>query len=118
MAVAAISISGVLATSAAADAAVTPTKVTIKGQNGDFNGAVKSTDEGNCANDRKVILYKLTGDSPDPSEDRKIASDTAGPSGDKYVWSTGNTGEKNGKFYARVKKTQFCGGDTSDVIRS
>lgn len=117
MATAAIAISGALATSAVA-AELTPTQVTIKGQNGDFYGYVKSDDENHCANQRKVTLYKLTGEQPDPSEDEKIASDTASPNGNKYMWATGNTGEKNGKFYAHVKKTQYCGADNSPVINS
>lgn len=117
IAAAAISISGAFATTAAADAATrTPTKVTIKGPSGDFYGYVKSADEDNCANGRKVILYKLTGDTPNPSADEKIGSDTASPNGDRYMWSTGNTGERNGKFYARVRKTDDCGGDISPVI--
>lgn len=116
-AAAAIAISGAFATGAAADE-LTPTQVTIKGQNGDFYGYVKSDDKANCANQRKVILYKLQGATPDPSADEKIASDTASPNGPKYMWSTGNTGYKNGKFYARVKKTDDCGGDLSPVINS
>ena len=71
-----------------------------------------------CADGRKVILYRLLGDSPDPSNDRKIASDTASANGDAYMWSTGNTGQRHGKFYARVKRTDFCAADLSPVVRA
>lgn len=42
--------------------------------------------------------------------------DTASANGPKYMWSTGNTGQQNGKFYARVKCTEDCGGDLSKVV--
>lgn len=119
IAVVAISISGVFAATGVANAAErTPTKVTIKGDNGDFYGYVKSEDEDNCANERTVTLYKLTGETPDPKLDEKIVTDTASPNGPKYMWSAGNTGEKSGEFYARVKKTDECGGDISKVVEA
>ena len=118
IATAAIAVSGVLAT-AAAGASLTPTKVTIHAQSGgDFYGYVKSSDPVHCSNGRKVILYRMLGDSPDPRNDRKIASDTASANGDKYMWSTGNTGEQHGKFYARVKRTEFCSADLSPVVKA
>jgi hypothetical protein len=118
LAAAAISISGVLATGAAADS-LTPTKVTIQAESGgDFFGYVKSSDKANCANNRKVILYRLRGDAPDPHADDKIGSDIAQANGDGYMWSTGNTGQRHGKFYARVKKTEFCAGDLSPVVKA
>jgi len=100
-------------------ASLTPTKVTIQAQSGgDFYGYVKSSDPGTCSNERKVILYRMLGDSPHPSDDQKIASDTAGPNGDRYMWSTGNTGQRHGKFYARVKRTTYCAGDLSPVVKA
>jgi hypothetical protein len=33
-------------------------------------------------------------------------------------WSTGNTGPRHGRFYARVKKTETCAGDISPVVRA
>ena len=118
MATAVIAISGVFATGASA-AERTPTKVTIKAEGGDFYGYVKSEDPASCADGRKVILYKLKGGgSPDPSTDEKIGMDTASANGPKYMWSTGNTGQQNGKFYARVKRTEDCGGDLSKVVRA
>ena len=117
IAAAALAVSGVLAT-AAMGASLTPTNVTIHAESGgDFFGQVKSSNP-SCANGRKVILYKLKGDSPDPRNDQKIGSDTAEANGDGYMWSTGNTGQRHGKFYARVKKTDFCGADLSKVVKA
>ena len=118
LAAAAITVSGVLATGASA-ASLTPTKVTIQAESGgDFFGFVKSSDKQQCANNRKVTLYRLMGDSPNPSADQKIGSDLAQANGDGYMWSTGNTGQRHGKFYARVKKTEFCAGDISPVVKA
>jgi hypothetical protein len=118
IAAAAISVSGVLA-AGASGASLTPTKVTIQAESGgDFFGFVKSSDKNHCANNRKVTLYKLQGDSPEPSADQKIGSDIAEPNGDGYMWSTGNTGQRHGKFYARVKKTETCAGDLSPVVHT
>ncbi len=118
LAAAAITVSGVLATGASA-ASLTPTKVTIQAESGgDFFGFVKSRDKHQCAANRKVTLYRLLGDSPKPSADQKIGSDLAQANGDGYMWSTGNTGQRHGKFYARVKKTETCGGDISPVVKA
>jgi hypothetical protein len=115
IAAAAITISGALATTAVA-APLTPTQVTIKGQEGDYFGYVKSDDENHCENNRKVSVYKLLGDSPKPGDDQKIGDDIAQPNGPDAMWSIGNSGYKHGKFYAHVKKTDYCGADNSPVI--
>jgi len=106
-----------LAVVASAEAAgKAETKVTIKGQNGDYYGYVKSDDAGNCAVDRKVKVFKQLGSAQDPKHDLKIGTDTAEPNGDKYMWSIGNSGYKHGSFYAKVGKTDYCQGDTSKTI--
>lgn len=102
---------------AATATAATPTQVTIKGSDGDYFGVVKSSDPATCADGRTVSVYKMKGDAPAPKTDKKIGSDTAELSDGKYRWSTGNTGFKKGRFYARVKRTDECGGATSNVIR-
>jgi hypothetical protein len=118
IATAAIAVTGILATTAAG-ASLTPTKVTIQAESGgDFFGYVKSSDPGTCASERKVILYRMLGDSPSPGDDQKIGSDLAEANGDRYMWSTGNTGQRHGKFYARVKRTTYCGGDLSPVVKA
>ncbi len=117
LAVTAIAISGALATQASA-ANLTPTEVTIQAQSGgDFFGYVHSSDQ-SCESGRKVTLFKLEGSSPDRNVDTKIGSDIAQPNGPDSMWSTGNTGQRKGKFYARVAKTSECGGDISDVVKA
>jgi hypothetical protein len=118
IAAAAITVSGVLATGASA-ANLTPTKVTIQAESGgDFFGFVKSSDKNQCAANRKVTLYRLLGTSPNPGADQKVGMDLAQANGNGYMWSTGNTGERHGKFYARVKKTETCAGDISSVVKA
>lgn len=89
------------------------TKVTIKGEGGDYFGLVKSSNPGKCVRDRLVLVYKMNGDKPKPKDDQKIGSDTAARDGE---WSIGNSGFKEGEFYAKVKKTDRCSGDISKVI--
>ena len=78
-----------------------PTEVTIKEQNGDFNGKVKSQGEGVdlCLEDRKVTLMKQKS-----GDDQKINSDTTGPDG---KWDTGNTHVGPGKYYAKAKQVKL-----------
>jgi len=92
------------------------TKVSIKGEGGDYYGYVKSSDADNCANERKVKVFKQLGSSQDPKHDQKIGTDTTEPNGGKYMWSIGNSGYKSGKFYAKVGKTSLCKGATSKTI--
>jgi hypothetical protein len=93
------------------------TTVTIKTQNGDFWGYVDSPRPLKCADGRKIVLFKQVGAEQDPSVDQKVASDTASLNGDRYMWSTGNTGQ-SGKFYARAGRTINCKADTSPTVRS
>ena len=93
----------------------TPTKVTIKGNNGDYYGYVKSSDS-DCESDRTVKVYKMNGSSPKPKQDQLIGTDTSAPNGPDGMWSIGNSGYKDGSFYAKVTKTDECGADLSKVI--
>jgi hypothetical protein len=94
------------------------TKVSIKGENGDFYGKVKSSDS-DCVSERKVVVYKQLGNKQDHKSDQKIASDISEPTnGNKSEWSVGNTGYKNGKFYARTPKVPGCSAATSKTINS
>jgi hypothetical protein len=93
------------------------TTVTIRTENGDFWGQVKSPRPRICAAGRKVVLFKQVGRNQNPSNDERVASDTASRNGDRYEWNTGNTG-LSGKFYARVARTDECKGDTSQTVRS
>ncbi len=90
----------------------TPSKVTIKGTDGDYYGKVKSSDS-DCLAERTVVVYKELGSSPAPKTDQQIGSDTTDEDGS---WSIGNSGYKDGSFYAKVKKSTDCGSALSKVI--
>jgi hypothetical protein len=83
------------------------TTVTIKGPQGDFHGKVNTREP--CRAERTVKVFKVR-----EGDDRKIGSDTTGDDG---KWSIGNSGFKNGRFYAKVKKTDECEGAKSETIR-
>ncbi len=114
-AAAAIAVAGVFAAGALAGHKI-DTKVTIKGHQGDYYGYVKSSKSKKCANNRKVVVYKLKGNGYDPKNDKVIGSDIAHPNNDGYMWSIGNSGYKHGNFYAYAKKTSKCEKAFSKVI--
>jgi len=89
--------------------------VTIKAENTDLSGTVKSTRKA-CKDERKVLLVKQKG-SKGGDDDKVIASDTTELEGGVGKWSTGNTGIE-GKFYAKVKRTPQCKGATSPTVRA
>jgi len=94
------------------------TVVTIKTQNGEFWGYLKSPRPAKCADNRKVVLYRQLGKVQSPSTDSKMASDISSKSGKSYMWSTGTTGLRHGKFYAKAVRTPDCKPDTSDTVRA
>ena len=91
------------------------TKITIKGPNGDFEGKIRSTSE-SCLGDRRVSVFRQAGDTQDPRNDERIASDTSEQQGTVGTWSVGNTGERDGKFYAKVGKAPGCKGARSRTL--
>ena len=93
------------------------TTLTIKAQSGDFSGYIDSPRPLKCAKGRKVVLYKQKGAEQNLSVDKKVASDTADLSGDRYAWSTGNTG-LSGKFYAHVNRTPDCKPASSRTVKT
>jgi hypothetical protein len=97
--------------------ALIDTTVTIKTQNGDFWGTVKSPRPKLCARNRKVVLFKQLGAEQAPATDKKIASDIASLNGSRYEWNTGNT-HIYGRYYARVGRSGSCKADTSETVRS
>jgi hypothetical protein len=111
--VGAVSVAGTVTAGAGQKA---DTRVTIKAEGTDLSGVVKSPRPKKCAKDRKVTVFRQQGASQNPKVDDKIASDTASLSGDRYEWSTGNTG-MTGRFYARVAPNQSCKKDTSRTIK-
>ena len=90
--------------------------MTIKGQDGEYYGYVKS-ETPSCESGRTVNVYKMLGESPDPSD---RPEDRLGHAPLRTVLTRcttiGNSGFKKGKFYAQVKKSGNCGGDLSPVI--
>lgn len=112
--VAAVATTGALGVGGGAQAA-TSAKVTIKGNNGDYYGYVKSS-KSSCENGRKVKVYKLKGSKPKPKNDKLIGSDIAQPNGPHSMWSIGNSGYKHGEFYARATPTKKCSKAVSKVI--
>ena len=89
------------------------TTVTIRGPNGDFQGKIKSPDP-DCVGDRVVRLFMS--DSADGPFARTGNSDTSEQQGDVGVWSMGNTGLRDGFFFARTGRTPGCRADRSKVI--
>jgi hypothetical protein len=89
------------------------TTVTIKGPNGDFHGKIKSDDDG-CLADRVVKLFMSK--TADGTFGATGNSDTSELQGTVGVWSMGNTGLRDGFFYAKAKKSPDCKGGKSKVI--
>jgi hypothetical protein len=87
------------------------TKVTIAGENGDYHGTVSSS-KAACTDQREVTVYKQTGAQQVRSADQPIGSDTS----DHGEWSIGNSGFKNGRFYAYVARTDDCRSAFSQTI--
>ena len=88
------------------------TKVTISGAGGDFEGKVKSDKEPKCTEERTIKVMRVRS-----GPDEKIATDNASKQGNKYEWSTGNTGEKKGRFYAKAPAISGCDAGESKIIR-
>jgi hypothetical protein len=112
MLVAVVAIS-LMFTGFAAAGAEARTTVTIKGPNGDFQGKIKSPDDG-CVGDRVVRLF-MSDDADGPFE-RTGNSDTSQQNGDVGEWSLGNTGLRDGYFYVKTKATPGCQKGKSRVL--
>jgi hypothetical protein len=112
----ALCVVGVGFTGGAEAAGKAKTTVTIKAENTDLSGTISSPKPNKCAANRTVILMKQKG-KRGGGDDKRIGSDTASLQGGVYRWSTGNTGIE-GKFYAKVKATGKCKGDTSKTVRA
>ena len=89
------------------------TTVTIKGPDGDFQGKIKSQDS-RCVGGRLVRLFMS--DSANGPFARTGNSDTSEHQGDVGVWSMGNTGLRDGFFYAKAKATPGCRPGRSRVL--
>jgi hypothetical protein len=112
--VAVVTASSLMFTGLATAGTAARTTVTIKGPNGDFNGKIKSLDAG-CLGDRLVRLFMS--DNADGPFARTGNTDTSQQQGDVGVWSMGNTGLRDGFFYAKAKATPDCRGGRSRVLQ-
>lgn len=111
--VAVVAVSSLVSAGLASAGTASRTVVTIKGPNGDFHGKIKSADP-DCLGDRLVRLFMS--DSADGPFDRTGNSDTSQVQGDVGVWSMGNTGLRDGFFFAKATRTSGCRGGRSRVI--
>jgi hypothetical protein len=111
--VAVVAVSSLMFTGLATAGTAANTIVTIKGPNGDFHGKIKSPDAG-CLGDRLVRLFMS--DSADGPFERTGNSDTSEQQGDVGEWSLGNTGLRDGFFYAKAKATPDCKRGLSRVL--
>jgi hypothetical protein len=113
---AAVAVAGLLGSPVSAHAATVGTStVTIAAEGVDLHGVLKS-DRAACMVDRLVIVFKQHG-TRGGGDDTRFAHDTTELVDGHGVWSTGNTGTE-GRFYARVRKTDSCAGDSSPTIRA
>jgi len=111
--VAAVAASSLTSTGLATAGTAARTTVTIKGPNGDFQGKIKSSDA-DCLGDRVVRLF-MSDSAAGPFE-RTGNSDTSEQQGDVGVWSMGNTGLRDGFFFARTGRTSECRSGRSKVL--
>lgn len=95
--------------------ALADTTVTIKAAGTDLSGTVRSPRRA-CKAGRLVIVYRQVG-SRGGGDDVRFATDNAELRDGVGVWSTGNTGIE-GLFYAKVRRTDQCRGDSSRSVRT
>ena len=107
--------SALVFTGVAAAGAAVATTITIRGPQGDFQGKIRSASD-SCLGERRVSVFMQVGDVQDPSADERIASDTSEQQGTHGEWSVGNTGFRDGFFYARAARSPGCKGDRSPTI--
>lgn len=98
-----LALTGAIAMTGVAEAG-SKDKLTIKGPNGDFQGTIKAKKK-KCMKNREVHVFMLTDEGP-----QEIGSDTSELNSQKTrgLWSIGNSGYKNGKFYATADAKGSC----------
>lgn len=98
------------------NAAPAPTlSVTIVANGTDLSGEVKSR-RLSCKANRTVIVYQQVG-SRGGGDDVRFAQDTTGQQGNRWTWSTGNTGTA-GRFYAKLGAKPGCPAALSATVRA
>lgn len=90
-------------------------KITIQHDSSipDFDGFLLTSSK--CGNGTKVTVYKQKGNSPRPSQDKKIGFDIAEPNGDGYQWFV-HTHQNQGTFYAHTNAKPGCAAGFSKSI--
>ena len=88
--------------------------VTIRAENIDLSGTVRSARRV-CKEDRKVIVIKQRGERGGGDDQVVGNGDLTELQDGVGVWETGNMGEE-GRFYAKVRRTAECAADTSRTI--
>lgn len=104
-----LALTGAIAMTGVAEGAAKD-KLTIKGPNGDFQGTIKAKKQ-KCLKNRTVHVFMKTDEG-----DQEIGSDTSERHGNVGEWSIGNSGYKNGKFYATADAKGSCKALTSKTI--
>jgi hypothetical protein len=106
-----LALTGAIAMTGAAEAAPKD-KLTIKGPNGDFQGTIKAQ-KARCMKNRTVRVFMKTAQGP-----QEIGSDSSELNSQKTrgLWSIGNSGYKNGKFYATADPKGSCAALKSKTI--
>jgi hypothetical protein len=89
--------------------------VTIVANGTDLSGEVRSRRLA-CKADRTVVVYQQVG-ARGGGDDLRFAQDTTGQQGNRWTWSTGNTGTA-GKFYAKVGAKAGCPAAVSPTVRA
>ena len=111
--VAVVAVSSLMFTGIATARTAASTIVTIKGPQGDFAGKIKSSNP-KCRGHRLVQLFES--DKAKGPFTKTGNSDTSERQGPVGVWSMGNTGLKDGFFYAKAKATPICKAGRSRVL--
>src|SRR6059058_5034451 len=115
-AAAALSSIGSIGVAGAQASAPAKTKLSIHTQNGDFQGAVKSSKR-KCMNNREVHVFRQLGSQRHPSTDEEVASDTSSIQNGVGHWETGNTGLRDGKrYYAYTPSSSGCKSAMSGTV--
>lgn len=83
----------------------TPVSVSIIATGTDLSGQVMSRRLA-CKAERNVVVYRQVG-ARGGGDDIRFAQDTTFQQGNRWTWSTGNTGTP-GRFYAKVGAKPGC----------
>ena len=107
---------GALALPSVASAARSGVTLHLDGD-GTFKGFVFSPKPGQCADGRRVELYRQRGREQHPNRDVKVAKSLAQSySHGRFKWTAHPLHPRPGDYYARVPKIAACRGDNSKTL--